>query len=117
MENFGWMRDTLAHFEPMAEIVGHVVAAEGQHGHRIAANDADVSGGRGSSFAGRGGAYEDAVLPIKGFVHQRRDTPATAAKNKRGNGHAFRSFPPRRNGGRWRRGHWLARIGMGRGSL
>src|SRR5258707_6041760 len=117
MENFGWMRDTLAHYEPMAEIVGHVVAAEGQHGHRIAANDADVSGGRGSSFAGHGGAYEDAVLPIKGFVHQRRDTRAAAAKNKRGNAHAFRSLPLRRHGGRLPRGNGVARIGMRRGSV
>src|SRR5260370_13039667 len=40
MENFRGMRDALAHLQPMANISGHVLAAETQHAPGLAARDA-----------------------------------------------------------------------------
>ena len=42
-----WSRVALAHLEPVLEVVGHVVAAERQHRHRVEAQLADLAGGRG----------------------------------------------------------------------
>ena len=36
--------------EPVAEVVAHVVAAEGQHRHRVAAHHADLAGGGGGGL-------------------------------------------------------------------
>src|SRR6267378_7188973 len=44
VEDFRRAGNTLSHLEPMAEIIGHVIAAEGQHGHGIAARNAHRSG-------------------------------------------------------------------------
>jgi len=38
----------------VSEVIAHVVAAEGKHGHRVTAKFADFSGGGGGGFGGRG---------------------------------------------------------------
>src|ERR1700751_5714792 len=82
MKNLRWMRNPLPHLQPMAELIGHVVSAERQHGHRIAPHDAHISGcGRGR-LAGHGRAHEYSVLPIKSLVHQWRNPRPPSAKNK-----------------------------------
>ena len=48
------------HLDPVTEVVAHVVAAEGQHGHGIAAHHADRAGGRGRGLRAHGGAHVDA---------------------------------------------------------
>ena len=59
------------HLEPVTEVVAHVVAAEGQHGHGIAADLADSAGcGRGG-FRAHGGADVDAGCPVEGLVDER----------------------------------------------
>jgi hypothetical protein len=40
----------LAHAEPVHEVVADVVANEREHGHRIAAHDADLPGGGGGGL-------------------------------------------------------------------
>ena len=45
------------HLDPVAEVIPHVVSAEGQHGHGIAA---DIAYGR----AGGGGGLEPMVAPV-----------------------------------------------------
>ena len=117
MENLGRMRDALAHVQPVLEIIGHVVAAEGQHRHGIAPRDAHIARGRGGGFRSHRGAHIDAMLPVEGFVDQRSQARAAATKNKRRNGHAFGIFPLRRNAGRLFRRHGVARIRMCGGSF
>ena len=48
------------HHDPVAEVVAHVVAAERQHGHRVAAHLADGAGGGGGGLRAHGGADVDA---------------------------------------------------------
>src|SRR6202035_1507882 len=97
MENFGWMRDALAHVEPVTEVVAHVVAAEGKHGHLVSPCYAHVSGDcRGCSRRLRGGNV-DAMLPAHRFVYQGSQARATAAKYECRNGHSLRLSPVWRN--------------------
>ena len=42
--------DMFPHIEPVGKVVTHVVAAEGEHGHRIASDGPYGTGGRGSGF-------------------------------------------------------------------
>jgi len=64
VENFWRIFDARAHAQPVLEIFGHVVAAEGKHGHGVAAGDADGSSGGGGCFGSESGAHEDTVLPV-----------------------------------------------------
>ena len=52
-----------ADLEPVLEIIAHVVAAEGQHGHRVAAHLPDRAGGGGGHFRAHRGADVNAVDP------------------------------------------------------
>ena len=54
-----------ADFEPVREVVAHVVAAEGKHRHGIAAELAYLAHNGGCSLAAGGCAKERAVLPVK----------------------------------------------------
>src|SRR5258705_35854 len=56
VKNFGRAQDAFAHFQPVAKIVSHVVATEGQHGHGIAAHHTNIAGCGGGGFAGHAGA-------------------------------------------------------------
>ncbi|MNQ64064.1 hypothetical protein D3C85_784680 [compost metagenome] len=88
----------LAQLQPVAEIVAHVVAAEGQHGEGIAAQLADLVLGGGGAFRGHGRAHEDAVLPVEGFRHQRHSRGAAAAEQDGVDWHTRRVFPLGRDG-------------------
>ena len=52
----------------MLEVVGHVVAAEGKHGHWVEAQFANCTTGCCSGFTGHDGTKEYTVVP----VHMRR---------------------------------------------
>jgi len=56
------------------------VAAKGQHGHGIAAGDANFAGGGCSSLRRHGRADKRAVLPVKGLVNERCETCPPASK-------------------------------------
>ena len=72
----------------MLPVVGHVVAAERAHGHRVAAHDAD-SAGRGGRRLGRHRcADEHTVRPVAGLVDQRGGLCAAAAEDDRADRHA-----------------------------
>src|SRR5579862_4970843 len=64
VENFGRIFDARTHAQPVLEIFGHVVAAEGKHGHGVAAGDADGSSGGGGCFG------SESVAPL---VYESRD--------------------------------------------
>ena len=63
--------DLLAHFQPVAEIVRHVVPAEGQHRHWITPDHADSSCRSRSRFRTHAGTHEDTVLPVECLIHKR----------------------------------------------
>ena len=66
--------------QPVGEVVGHVVAAERQHGEGVAAQVAHGAG-RGRRRLGRHDrAEEHPVLPVVGLEDQRHDRGAPAAE-------------------------------------
>ena len=79
--------------EPVPEVVAHVVAAEGQHGHGVAADLADGAAGGGGGFRAHGGADVDAGGPVEGLVDERHGGGAAAAEDEGGDGDAVRGLP------------------------
>ncbi len=78
----GVLAESVAHRQPVLEVIGHVVAAEGLHGEGVApevAHGADI--GRGRLRRG-GGAHEHAVVPVIGLVDQGHDACAAAAEDE-----------------------------------
>ena len=87
----------LADRQPVTEVVGHVVAAERQHRHRVPAQPADLAGGRGGRLGGHRRAEEHAVLPVARLVHERHDARAATAEQHRVDRHARGVLPLRRD--------------------
>ena len=83
--------------QPVRPVVGHVVAAEGQHRHGIAPHHADGAALRRGGFGRHDGADEDAVRPVARLEHQRRHPRPAAAEQERADRHALRVFPVRRD--------------------
>src|SRR5207247_2150510 len=71
----------LAHAEPVDEVVADVVADEREHGHRVAADDADLSGGGGGGLRAYGCADVDAVRPVERLEHEGNDLAAPPAED------------------------------------
>ena len=114
MKNLRRLWYFLPHLQPVAEIIRHVVAAEGKHGHGVPPRDAYLAcRGRGG-FARHGCAHEYAVLPVKRFIYQRGHSGSSSSKYERRYRHAFRRFPFRRNAWRLARRHGVPRIRMRR---
>ena len=72
VEDLGRVGHPPAHVQPVLEVVAHVVAAEGQHGHRVAADFAELAELGGRALRGHRRADEHAVLPVERLVDQRR---------------------------------------------
>ena len=87
------MLDGVAHFQPVVEVVAHVVTAERQHGERVATYDAlRAESGCGGFRAERSG-HVHAEIPVEGFIDQRHRGGAAAAEDEGRNRHALRVFP------------------------
>ena len=80
-------------FEPVGEVVGHVVAAEGQHRHRVEAELRRPRRPRRRSSRGHRRAEEDAVLPVEGLLDQRHHGRAATAEEEGVDRHAGRVLP------------------------
>ena len=104
----------LAHLQPVGEVVAHVVAAEGQHGHGVAAELADLAGGRGGGLGPMVAPRNDAVQPVEGLVDQRHDAGAAAAEDDGVDGHALGSSHSGAIDRVLRGGGGEAGVGMGR---
>lgn len=96
--------DAPLHADPMAEIVAHVVAAEGQHGHGVPADLAHRTGGGGGHLAAHGRAGIHTADPVEGLVDQRHGGRAPAAEDDRGDRHALGVLPVRIDRGALRGG-------------
>lgn len=99
--------------EPMLEVVGHVVAAEGEHGHGVEAEFAYCAAGGGGGLGGHDGAEEDAVLPVEGLGHEWDSGAAAAAEQDGGDGNAIGVLPLGGNAGALAGGGGEAGVGMG----
>ena len=97
----------------MAKIIAHVVAAEGEHCERIAANLTKLAERSRRHFRAHRGCGIHTKGPIKGLRHERHGRAATAAEDERFDGHALRIVVGRvgRRTLRHRRGE--AAIGVG----
>ncbi len=102
--------------EPVAEVVGHVVAAERQHRHRVEAQLADVPGCRGGRLHRHGRAEEHAVLPVERLRHEGDDGRPAPAEQEGVDRNAPGVLPLGRDGGALRRRRREPGVGM-RGRL
>ena len=96
----------------MREIVAHVVAAEGQHRHRVKAQFAECATGRRRRFARHDRAEKHAVIPVERLGHERHGRAATTTEENRGNRHTLGVLPLGCNCGalRGRRGEACVRV-------
>ena len=114
MEDARRLAELPLHHDPVTEIVTHVIAAERQHRHRVAAYLADGAAGCGGRLGAHGGADIDTARPIEGLEHQRNRARTAAAEDDRADRHAGGVLPvgiDARALPRWRR---EARVGMRR---
>ena len=105
------------HFDPVAEVVSHVVAAEGQHGHGVAADPACGRAGCGGGLRAHGCAGVDAGGPVEGLVDERDGGGAAASEDDGGDRDSVGVLPVGIDRGALRGGRGEAAIGMGCGVL
>ena len=74
VEDAGRGREVALHLQPVTEVVAHVVAAEGQHGHGVTADLTDGAACCCGGFGAHGGADVDACRPVEGLVDQRQSS-------------------------------------------
>ena len=110
----GGFLSAAAEVEPVAEVVAHVVAAERQHGERVAADLAELAERGGGHFRAHRGGRVDAERPVERLRHERHGRAAAAAEDERRDRHALRVVVRRvgRRALRHRRGE--AAVGVGR---
>ena len=87
---FGGLVTVRPDVEPVLEVVAHVVAAEREHRHGIAAQHAGLARRRGSGFRRERRAEKDAVLPVLRFVDERHALLPARAEHDRVERHAVR---------------------------
>src|SRR5580700_7310052 len=83
----------------MTEVVAHVVAAEREHGHRVAPELTHFPGDRGRSFATDRCTQKSTVLPVESFGYEWNDAGAPSTKQDRIDRNTLGILPLRRN-------HW-----------
>ena len=96
----------------MLPVVAHVVAAERQHRHRVAAHDADAARRRGGGLRRHDRADKHAVLPVEGLVNERRGLRAAAAKDNGADGHTLGIVKLGAQAGAVARGRGEAAVGV-----
>ena len=97
MEKPRKMFDGAAHFQPVMEIVAHVVSTEWHHRHRVASHHADRPRRRRRRLTAHGRSHVHAMSPIKRLIHQRHGAGTPPPKDDRTHRHPIRIFPLRIN--------------------
>ena len=115
MEDARGRGEVALHAEPVPEVIPHVVAAEGKHGHGIAADVTDGSFGGCGGFRTHGGSDVDAGGPVECLEDERHGGGAATAEDECGDEDAVRIFPGGVNGGALRGGCGEAAVGVGCG--
>ena len=77
----------------MVEVVGHVVAAEGEHGHWVEAQLADLATRCRGGLGRHDRAQEHAVVPVEGLGDEGDGGAATTTKENCRDGDAFGVLP------------------------
>ena len=114
VEDAGRAAERALHLDPVAEIIAHVIAAERQHGHGIAADLADFSRRGGGHLRSHGGADIYPGTPVESLVDERNGAGAAAAENDRADGNAGGILPGGINRRTLRSRSGKARVGMRR---
>ncbi|OPZ96483.1 MAG: hypothetical protein BWY71_01916 [Planctomycetes bacterium ADurb.Bin412] len=113
MENLRLPAHPHAHPQPMLEVVRHIVAAERQHGHRVAPDFALLAVLSGGPFAGHRRADIHTVRPVVGLINQRGQVGTAAAKDNRGDVDPVMMFDPERMRRTLHKGGCKPAVGMG----
>src|ERR1700722_10632092 len=100
------------HAEPVTEVVAHVIAAEGEHGHGVATYFAGDAGRGRSGLGAHGGADVDAGGPVEGLIDEGHGGGATAAEDEGGDGDAGGVLPVGIDGGALAGGCGETAVGM-----
>src|SRR6185312_7755228 len=95
VKNLRRLAQMALHPDPVSEIVAHVIAAEGQHGHGVPADLADGADGGGCHFRTHGGSDINARCPVEGLINEWHRGCAAAAENEGADRHAVGIFPRR----------------------
>ena len=93
VENAWQVFDVVAHFQPVGKVVAHVVAAEWEHGHGVAANLPKRANGGGGHFGTDGRTDVNTVDPVEGLEDEGHRGGAASAENDGTNGDAGRVLP------------------------
>ena len=88
-----FVAEDAAHLDPVAPVVGHVVAAEREHREGVAAKLADGALGRRGLLRRDRRAHEDAVLPAARLGDERHVRGTPAAEEDRVDRHAVVRVP------------------------
>src|SRR3954447_15114711 len=98
----------------MAEVVTHVISAEGQHCHGIAAHFADRACGGRCRFRAHGGSYVNARTPVECLVNEGHGSGPSSSENNGADGNALRILPSWIDGWTLRGGRCKPGVRMGR---
>src|SRR5436189_2886594 len=104
----------------MAKVIAHVIAAEGKHGHRIAADFSDLAGCCCRHLRSHRGAHINARTPVKRLVDERDCVGTPTTEYDRADWDPGWIFPRRIYGGALSRGSRKAGVrvrGFGPGFL
>jgi hypothetical protein len=115
VEDAGCGGEVALHLEPVTEVVAHVVAAEGKHGHGVAADFADSAAGGCGGLGAHGGTDVDAGGPVEGLIDEGHGGGAAATEDEGRDGDAGGVLPVGVDGGALTGGGGEAAVGVGCG--
>src|SRR5262249_780855 len=92
-EDFGRRLELFPEREPMAEIIPHVIAAEGEHGKGIGPDFPHRPGRCGRGFRTHGRGQITSPVPIQSLISQGNRRASPAAENKGADGTPFGILP------------------------
>src|SRR4030042_2168408 len=74
------------HIHPVAEVVGHIVPAEGEHGHGITPDNTELAGCSRGRLRTQGRRLENPMIPVKALAYKGNGIRASPSKKDRRDG-------------------------------